>query len=1089
MMSIFRSLNQPPLFFTGKVLGQNPSLFVLRHGTALHRNNSLHKRSPVLTAAIFLPLASEDSRSMKGRAVVVRRNGTSLHKFFSKGEDHGSSSNFWTLGAFLLAASIMQSVVNSEENKRIMSVDVLPANIKLTQPPSRLIKDPNHEGWFKINSKSLFSVRLTVNGQLIWQSFSPVGESDVKEIANFYRNLGDKRSLHINTGIHGGPAGQADVDSDSGTFTEEDIIMLKGYLRVSFHVVSSFSDPIPEERLTNVDILDAWCFSASTKDFSKLSAKGKASENERIRANSIPRYQLMGCFISAKDLGYPSTLISNISYTEMGSLKKDVIQRLNEGSFCYVRGIGGIGKSRVALEIEREIGNQIDQSNSEYDTSVFVSLKSASGKEDFLAKVREQVSERRNDVALKKYFSRLGDLATAHNKKIFLVVDNIDTDDDCKFLQDIFDSIKKFRKPDGDSIFKLLVTGRLSPSDFLTKNKLNTLKNQELTIAKYCTAETCWPLVVNSFLQVVPNEVSQKAKAVIEKKKETLLNLLKKLDYHPSVAALFSQTLARCYNLGTFEEDIGSLSSTQFKQVLAQAGDLSDYGPLIQAVEAQFKILDARVSGKASKIFEIFSLTSDGSVSYLFFRKIIEKYYKCESTVEFNSIFFVLESCGLVQRIAEGVYQMPPFYHTITQLILSDQYKSTASDIDTIFSIVLETIEKKQGESSSSKNTIDEQLKQVVGLFNSARHLLKVDNPLYDKISSRCTAIIAKDLRSLKFEDLQGKFNNLLLTFTDKPGSSLDPVVYRFIKGKELGTITDDLVLKAENVLREEKKGSKSRYPSWTILYKDLIPILVSFNNLYVIYRESKQDSSRIKAILDKLIRKWDYKNAECENLIDTIRSNIKDHKRDPQKLVMFPQIEFHTVSDQGRTKARDWKVNNHLDNKIANLSNAQLKDGLRVLIPYLLQEKETEVIDLSHNYFGWANSGFEVVGDLLKSPGSLKELRINNNSLNRGDSFGLIIDGLERNTSLEKLVLNNNRLADTHIKKLCDALRNHRKIKHVDLHYNCFTQTGIDHLRTLMHDNSNINLITTRGGLLSTHNVGILERDNKGNVNITKVA
>ncbi len=59
----------------------------------------------------------------------------------------------------------------------------------------------------------------------------------------------------------------------------------------------------------------------------------------------------------------------------------------------------------------------------------------------------------------------------------------------------------------------------------------------------------------------------------------------------------------------------------------------------------------------------------------------------------------------------------------------------------------------------------------------------------------------------------------------------------------------------------------------------------------------------------------------------------------DPQKLVVFPQIEFHIVSDDGRNKAQKWKEKNHLVNKIANLSEVQLKDGLRILIPYLLQK------------------------------------------------------------------------------------------------------------------------------------------------------
>lgn len=1112
MVSIFRSLSQTATPFVGKAFRQN----LYRPG-----NSSLHGLNSGLTAMISQPLAVGTNRSLKGRAVVARGNEASLHKFFSKGEGHGSSSGLWplgALGAFLLAASIVQSVADCEGNKRIMSVNVLPANKKLNLLPKGLIDDPEHKGWFKIkDSKSLFRAKLTPNGQLIWKSFAAVGESDVKGIADFYRNSGHDRSLHINTGIHGDTTGQAGVDHISGTFAEEDIYSLKGYQPVSFHIVSSFSGPITEKEIRHVDILDAWCFSASTKDFSKLNTKEKADVSNGIKTNSVPRYQLMGCFMSAQDLGHPSTLVTNVDYTEMGSLKKDVVQRLKEDSFCYVRGIGGLGKSRVALEIEREIGNKIDQSKSEYDTTVFVSLKSDSLKNEFLGQVREKVSEKDDDIALKKYFSRLGDLARAHSKKIFVVVDNIDTDDDFKFLQDIFDNIEKFHKPNEDSTFKLLVTGRLSPLDFLTKNKLDKLKDRELTIAKYCTVETCWSLVVNSFSEVIPEERKQKGKIVIEQKKikEDLLNFFKKLDYHPAVVALFGRTLGQSYKLGKFDADMRSLSA-RFQGIIALEGGLSDYGLLTQAVEAQLGVLDTRLGGKASKIFEIFSLTSDGPISYRFFSDILKKYYNSVSDVEFDNVFCTLESCGLVQEVTEGVYQMPPFYHTITQLSLTNQYKKNgAGDIDEIFSTVLDTldtIEKNQEKNTGSTNTLAEHVMHLVGLFNSARHILKVDQPLYDKISSKCAVSIAKGLSSLKFEDVQGKFNNLLFTLSDRPGYSLDPVLHRFIKGQELEIITNDLIRRANELILEEKQGVKGVFP--TLRYGDIAePLLVSLNNLYVIYRESKQDSLQIEEILGKLIAKWDddyiefeklknniksksdslhikeiwndliakadYENSEFEKLKDISISNIKNPKMDPQKLVVLPGIKFNKVSDEYLRKAQEWKKKNSLDKKEANLSRAELGDGLRIFIPYL---NGVEVVDLSHNSLGdYANAA--AVRDLLKFPGgSLKELRLNNNTL-RSSGFGPIISGLKQNTSLEKLILNNNSLEDVHVKKLCDALRNHRKIKHIELHHNKFTQTGIEHLVKLMEDNPNIQSITTRNYFINRHIVKELLRDPEGKI------
>ena len=52
--------------------------------------------------------------------------------------------------------------------------------------------------------------------------------------------------------------------------------------------------------------------------------------------------------------------------------------------------------------------------------------------------------------------------------------------------------------------------------------------------------------------------------------------------------------------------------------------------------------------------------------------------------------------------------------------------------------------------------------------------------------------------------------------------------------------------------------------------------------------------------------------------------------------------------------------------------------------------------------------------------------------------------------------------MGDKQIEQLCNALRNHKKIKAIELHCNRFTDTGIRHLEKLMTDNPNIRLITT---------------------------
>jgi hypothetical protein len=234
-----------------------------------------------------------------------------------------------------------------------------------------------------------------------------------------------------------------------------------------------------------------------------------------------------------------------------------------------------------------------------------------------------------------------------------------------------------------------------------------------------------------------------------------------------------------------------------------------------------------------------------------------------------------------------------------------------------------------------------------------------------------------------------------------------------------------------------------------------------------------------------KLTKRWSFASTQkhFQDIEEVVKSNIKNPKMDPKKLVVFPMIEFHEVSGQDLERAQKWKAKNPINQKlIANLSGAQVKEGLRILTPYLLQEKGVEVIDLSHNYLGYSGYGIEAVKDLLKSPGSLKELRLNNNTL-RGWGFDPLIDGLEKNTSLEKLILNNNSLFDRHIEKLCDSLKNHKNIKRIELHHNNFNQQGVEHLMKLMRDNPNIQSITTECSSFPWHRVKGLERDAEGNV------
>ncbi len=238
VISVCRSLTQTATPLMGRVLKPNVFRFA----------------NQLLTTAISQPFAVRTHSMLKGRVVLKEK------------ERHGLTLGFYALGGFLLTALIMQEVTDCKGNKRIMTLGVLPANPKLKQVPYGLIRDPEHEGWYKIEDKPCrFRVQLTANGQLIWRSFDAVEANDVKAVANFYKEKGCKgRSLHVNTGIHAIDAtGLVIVDDQSSKFGEEDMVSFRDYLPVALHLVSSYSGPqFTPARTPDVDILDAWSFSA-----------------------------------------------------------------------------------------------------------------------------------------------------------------------------------------------------------------------------------------------------------------------------------------------------------------------------------------------------------------------------------------------------------------------------------------------------------------------------------------------------------------------------------------------------------------------------------------------------------------------------------------------------------------------------------------------------------------------------------------------------------------------------------------------------------------------------------------------------------
>ena len=345
-----------------------------------------------------------------------------------------------------------------------------------------------------------------------------------------------------------------------------------------------------EKEITDKDILYAWCYSDKTWDY---------SFREIIECLGLVA-------------GYPSKMVPNTKYVEFAGLKDEIRKTLDSSSFCYVKGIGGLGKSRIALKIEEDIGSCIKDEtwNNLYLDAIFISLKPGPAKEEFLSHVKEKVSEKNNDVALKKYFHLLGNLAKSRNKKIFVVIDNIDSDEDFRTLNTFYNCLKEFHHPGKDSTIQLLVTGRRDLSEFLKDNDLMKVeKGPVIEIKKYCNdPQNIWNLFSTNFLAVNGNPQGR-AKDYIEANKEFLLGVFKKYDNHPGFTVIWARIMGQSFIFkgGEIGKDIHSISD-RLDNILGNEFQLDDYGRLSEVAKVPLETLDEKFKGRASKIFQIFSL-------------------------------------------------------------------------------------------------------------------------------------------------------------------------------------------------------------------------------------------------------------------------------------------------------------------------------------------------------------------------------------------------------------------------------------------------------------------------------------------------
>jgi hypothetical protein len=957
-------------------------------------------------------------------------------------ENTRSTFVLWWLGALLFTGYLLtrKSAVEAlSEDERVVSLGIQKPNKSISDPKSLgLIDDlKNGSGWYKTSQNSPFSVQI-VDGQLIWKSFDTINSGHVKEIADFYMRLGETRALHINTGIHGSAKGEAAVDEKSGQFIVDDLTVFQGYISVSYHIVSVFSHPITHSNIPHIDILDAWCYSNQTKDFSFYAVQERAIEVERIEKGSISGKALSEYF---GNLGYPSNIITSSVYEPLPELEKNIEESLKTSPLCYVRGIGGLGKSRVSYEIEQKHRKSIEEQKekSSYLDTVYISLKSEPAKESFFQHVRHKVGTS-NEITppIDKYFKLLDEAAQAKNKKVFIVIDNVDSSADFEIFQKLYKGIK-----DHPQRFQLLVTGRYDLTDFFQNQNIRPEKSI-IEIEKHCkNDEGLWKIFLKNFLEGISIDERKKAEEIITKKQnqDSILKLFEKSGYHTSFIVTLGNQFAVSHKLKTLSEDLQTFEN-RIDEILRDCEKLDDYGKLSEIIQVPLEFSDKKFNGNASKICNVLSLISNEPVRIDFIRAVVQKYYKNEpiSGIQFNNILNHLHKIGVLNHTIdgeEGFLKLPTFYN---EVIRNTLFKKKLASVDSLFTVVLEVIEE-ESKTTRSQERINENMMHLLTLFNNAKDLSTIA-PTYTSVNQKIANYAAERLNQVNCIDFFGLYNYFLLSVPDIPGYLLDPVLDAYIRGRSTDFLLDQL---SSNDITVDK--------------------LKSLNNLFVLRLSQNKNPEQIRELLKIHLKNNKHRLDDRDAQI--IEKNLILTKDDRKLLCFFPQIHFHQISIENLQKAEKWKNETFTKGqKVANLSGKNLGDGLGLLVHFLLVETGVEEIDLSHNYLGTEKeSAIKSVCTLLSFPGTLKTLRLSYNTLNNSagrQKFNLLIEGLTNNASLEKLTLNNNSLGDEEIKLIHQALKHHPKIKYIELHSNKFSDTGLAYLEVLMNDNPNIRSITT---------------------------
>ncbi|XP_042201642.1 NACHT, LRR and PYD domains-containing protein 3-like isoform X2 [Callorhinchus milii] len=159
---------------------------------------------------------------------------------------------------------------------------------------------------------------------------------------------------------------------------------------------------------------------------------------------------------------------------------------------------------------------------------------------------------------------------------------------------------------------------------------------------------------------------------------------------------------------------------------------------------------------------------------------------------------------------------------------------------------------------------------------------------------------------------------------------------------------------------------------------------------------------------------------------------------------------------------------------KLLNLSSCYIqKEGLQRLMPVLHKCQE---LQLGNNNLG--DAGMKRMCDALRKPKcKMQTLRLRGNNLT-ADCTEDLTSALSTNHSLTELILNDNKLGDCGVKRLCEALRNPKcKIRSLGLWNNCLTGGCTDDLVSALTTSRSLRILDIGSNSFTDGSVPALRR------------